>query len=260
MTSRNCQLQAQHFLLPKDGHALSECEDAIGLNPEALRYAIADGATEAFDAQSWANRLARRWVEDEPAALTVEDFRAWVVRHGEWLHSSWSGLRLSWYAQEKSSNGSFAAFVGVQFELNNHAPCWRAIALGDSCFVHRRGEEILRALPLSDYQSFNAMPLLVPSLGQLQEAALSQTVVSSGPVARGDVFLMLSDAAAAWYLMLCDSRDPARAEFESLLAASRDEDLERLFHEERLAGRMKNDDIAVIRIAFEEGRTLDVNG
>ncbi len=248
MNSHTWRLQEQHFLLPKSGHELAECEDVIGMNPPALRYAIADGATEAFDSQTWAQRLVQSWVHEERPALTVEDFGTWAAEQGEWLHSSWSGLHLSWYSQEKSLGGSFAAFVGLQFDLTNGSPRWNTIALGDSCLVHCRGDAISHALPIADYQHFNATPLLVPSLCSLQETALSHTVVGSGTVEPGDVFLLLSDAAAAWYLMMRARQDPARAEFEALLAAGRDEDLARFFHEERTAGRIKDDDIAVIRI------------
>lgn len=258
MNSRAWHIRAQQFLLPKSGHALAECEDAIGVSSSALRYSVADGATEAFDSQSWARRLAQGWVEREPPALALEDFRVWVAAEGQRLHSSWCNLQLSWYAQEKALDGSFAAFVGLQFELDQNSqelyeslPRWRAVALGDSCLVRCRNEEIEEALPLKNHESFNSAPLLVPSLGRLQEAALSHTVVCGGQVAPGEVFLLLSDAAAAWYLMMSAQRDPARVEFDTLLAAARDQELRRFFQEERTAGRIKDDDIAIIRIAFE---------
>src|SRR5213595_4216875 len=72
-------LQVQQFLLPKDGAEASECEDAIGVNMAAGRFAVADGATEAFDARSWAQLLAEGWVACEPATLTTEAFGAWVA-------------------------------------------------------------------------------------------------------------------------------------------------------------------------------------
>ncbi|HEV7858308.1 MAG TPA: hypothetical protein VGO91_06730 [Pyrinomonadaceae bacterium] len=252
MNSQSWHIEARHFLLPKSGYTLNECEDAIGINTSALRYAVADGATEAFDSQTWAHQLAHSWVTHEPPALALEDFRSWAADEGQRLHSSWSGLRLSWYAQEKALGGSFAAFVGLQFEmLNGSPPRWQAIALGDSCLVRCRDEEIREALPLADYESFNAAPLLLPSLGSMQEAALSHTAVRSGMVEQGDVFLLLSDAAAAWFLLMSLKRDPARSEFETLLASAREEELGRFFDEQRLSGRIKDDDIAIIRIAFE---------
>ena len=106
-----------------------ECEDAIGINRAAGRFAVADGATEAFDARSWARLLAEGWVVSEPPALTPEAFGAWVAGQGTALHGAWEGRTLSWYAEEKARRGSFAAFVGVQLELTNGAPHWAAIVL-----------------------------------------------------------------------------------------------------------------------------------
>ena len=245
------QFQTQQFLLPKSGHQLFECEDAIGINALTGRFAIADGATEAFDAQSWALRLASDWVRVRQAVLTPHDFRAWVARQGKSLHDSWSGLRLSWYAEEKARAGSFAAFVGVQLDLDVAPPGWRAIALGDACLIHCRNSGIINALPISNHESFNATPPLVPSCASMQEASLNSVVINSGALEHRDVLLLLSDAAAAWYLMLADIDDGARSRFDAHLKAARDGELEQLFESERLAGRIKNDDIAVIRIEIE---------
>jgi hypothetical protein len=248
MKTQPLQLRTQHFLLQKSGQPLADCEDAIGINREAHRYAVADGATEAFDAQSWARRLADRWVDSETPALTVEDFHAWVEEHGKCLHDSWNGLRLAWYAEEKSRGGSYAAFVGIQFSLDGREPSWQAIALGDSCLIHCRENTILNSLPLDDYRRFNTAPVLVPSLGLLQGAALSQAVVCRGAARPRDVFLLLSDAAAAWYLLLSEERDPRRALFDRLLADSKSDELAIFFEEERLSHRIKDDDIAILRI------------
>src|SRR4051794_34112987 len=99
MVSQEWQLEVKRFLLAKSGAELAECEDAIGTNLESLRFAIADGATEAFDARNWAARLTERWVADEPPALSVETFRAWVAAQGKWLESNWEGRALPWYAE-----------------------------------------------------------------------------------------------------------------------------------------------------------------
>ena len=235
--------------MQKSGTERSECEDFVGVNTEALRYAIADGATEAFDAGRWAERLASEWVKIE-GALAVEDFGAWVAEQGAWLHASWEGRTLSWFAEEKARVGSFAAFVGVQFDLSTDAPRWKAIALGDCCLIHLRGERVCSAFPVSDHQSFNTAPVLVPSLDTFQEGALKRAVESSGSLEQGDVLLLLSDAAAAWYLKMAGEQDPLRQELDALVARSDKCALEKLFEEERRTGRIKDDDVAIVRIAL----------
>src|SRR5215813_4353902 len=242
------QFQTRQFLLPKSGHSLTECEDAIGIDARSARFAVADGATEAFAARSWAEELAHNWVQTEPAVLTSADFRVWIAERGRWLHDSWKGLPFSWYSEEKASTGSFAAFVGVQFEVDSAAPSWRGIALGDSCLIHCRNNQVLQTLPRLNAASFNSMPCLVPSHCGLQEAALERVSVDSGGIEPEGKFLLLSDAAAAWYLTLAEQDDPTRACFDGLLARGHESELTQLFDSERTSGRIKDDDIAIIGI------------
>ena len=243
------RIEAQHLLLPKDGAEMSECEDAIGINEMAWRYAVADGATESFDAQHWAQQLADGWVKSTSPLLSIEAFRSWVAAQGQERQSYWSQRPLPWYAEEKARHGSFAAFVGVQFSLQEDQLQWQALALGDSCLVCRRGERLCGVIPISDAEGFNSMPVLVPSLVIMQDEVLSHTIVETGVVADGDVFWLFSDALAAWYLKSFAARDPVIAEFESLVASSREQEVSQLLREERLARKLKDDDLAMVRIA-----------
>jgi hypothetical protein len=246
-------LMVHQFLLPKEGAEASECEDAIGVNLARGRFAVADGATEAFDARSWAQQLAVGWVATEPPALTREAFGAWVAGRGRELHESWQGRVLPWYAEEKARRGSFAAFVGVQLELTNGTAGWTALALGDSCLIQRRGSHICHALPVADHTQFTSTPLLVPSFGQLPEAVLSQTQIERGACEPGDVLWLLSDATAEWFLKRAADRDRVLDELDRLLARDATADLGRLFQAERQARRIKDDDVAVVRITLTAG-------
>jgi hypothetical protein len=237
--------------MSKEGAGFEECEDAVGVNVAALRFALADGATEAFDAGSWARALAAGWVAREAAPFAVGEFKAWVAEQGRRLQEGWAGRALPWYAEEKARAGSFAAFVGLGFEEAEGGLRWRALALGDACLVQRRGRSVVAALPLSDPEEFNASPALVPSREAALEGALGRAVEAAGAAEAGDVFLLLSDAAAAWFLKLSLTLDPLLEEFDSLLAASENESLAALFRGERAAGRIKDDDVAVVRVAVE---------
>jgi hypothetical protein len=243
-------LQLRQLLLPKLGQEASECEDAIAVATETCRFAVADGATEAFDARNWATRLAQGWVERE-STLTLDEFRNWVADEGRELHSSWNGLTLSWYAEEKARTGSFAAFAGVELDLETDLPSWRAIALGDACVLHCRGGSLLKALPLARSESFNSAPILVASNSCLHETSMRSVVIDSGVFESGDVLLLMSDAAASWYLQSLESDNLGA---ESLFFGSVDEAINEFFDAERLAGRIRNDDIAIVRIEINQRR------
>lgn len=244
--SATWDLQLRQLLLPKLDHDASECEDAIAVNMHTARFAVADGATEAFHAQRWARNLAEHWVQSE-STLTLEDFRKWVTEEGRELHDSWNGLTLSWYSEEKARNGSFAAFVGVELDFTAGTPSWKAIALGDACLLHCRGKTLLKSLPLSRSESFNSAPVLVASNAKLHESTMQSVVIDSGSCENGDVLLLMSDAAASWCLQRFET-----GEFEpDFLTARTDEELNRFFDDERQAGRIRNDDLAIMQIEIK---------
>lgn len=240
-------------MLPKEGASAEECEDAVAADDTALCYAVADGATEAFDAGRWARLLAEDWVGSPSPPTSADGFRAWAAAQGERLHAGWSELSLPWYAEEKRRAGSFAAFVGVKFGGQGAALRWRAAALGDSCFVQTRGGSVVEALPLGKSADFNSSPILLPSAEAPREAALAHAVFREGEAAPDDVFFLMSDALAAWFFGSCGRRGESLAEFDSLLASSENERLSEFVARERSAGRLKDDDVAAVRIKVSCG-------
>src|SRR5689334_11255640 len=188
------ELTVNHVLLPKQGHSLAECEDAFACNPTTMRFAVADGATESFDAASWARRLATKWV-DASDLLTEEDFWTWLQSEGQSHNDSWNRLDLPWYSMEKRRAGSFAAFVGVEIQCDKS---WSAIALGDSCLVHCRIGDV-QMFPVSSSTEFGSAPVLAPSCTELNIHARAAIARQTGDLAGGDRLLLLSDATAAWY-------------------------------------------------------------
>jgi len=242
-------VETRHFILPKEGSTPEECEDAVAFDAGALRFAVADGATEAFDAGRWAARLVEGWVGAKQSPLTAAEFGPWLREQGEWLHASWEGKKLSWYAEEKRRAGAFAAFVGLRLEAHGRGLGWRALALGDSCLVQRRGSEVLAAVPVSQPEAFGSTPPLVPSSEPLMGAALARLVEAEGRAEPGDIFLLMTDALAAWYFEALARRVGTAEEFDSLLAASDNVALSDLVRRERAAARMKDDDVAAVRIA-----------
>jgi hypothetical protein len=244
------ELKISHLLLPKRGHTLAECEDAFACNRSTMRFAVADGATEAFDSASWAQRLATRWV-NATGLLNPEDFWTWLKNEGQAHNDSWNRLDLPWYSMEKRRAGSFAAFVGVEIQLGHESQSWKGVALGDSCLVHSRNAAVQVMFPLSNSTDFGSAPVLAPSCAEINAHAQSAIALQTGEILEGDKLLLLSDATAAWYLKLCEQKDhKTKSDFEVLLDEDDETAISDFLELERSTRRLKDDDVAIVCIEF----------
>ena len=72
-------------------------------------------------------------------------------------------------------------------------------------------------------------------------------MIDSGRCENGDVLLLASDAAAAWYLERFEQHD-----FADVFQTHGSEALAQFFENERDAGRIRNDDIAIVRLELQQ--------
>ena len=197
--------------LPKKGNRAGENEDAAAAAPGGPRFAVCDGATEAWESGPWAKHLATAYARRAPAPDT---FAAWLGQaRGAWAPATAAG-EAAWYAAEKQEQGAFATLLGVELRPSQARPGewgWKAVAVGDSCLVHVRGEVVEAAFPLSSPAAFGTRPALVPSAA---EAECPEPEWLAGRAAAGDLLQLATDAAAAALL------DPGR--LAAALAATRD--------------------------------------
>jgi hypothetical protein len=249
MTQATAPLKVSALVVPKSGSAVRECEDSVGVGRSRMRFCVADGATEAFDSRRWARLLTKYWSRGADAVLSPQQFSEWLPAIGDRLHARWEGKRLPWYSEEKSRGGAFAAFAGLAFEFDGPNLHWTASALGDSCLFRVTADGDLRGtIPDVTGIGSHRRPMLVPSKRALQAHALSHLVSGSGEASKGDVFLLLTDAIAAWYArMLEDDPDLARL-FDAMISGSCHAEVEALIQRERARGTLQNDDVAAVRV------------
>lgn len=243
-------LRIHTFLLPKRGSLPSECEDAIAINKARTVFAIADGATEAYDSRSWARLFIRSWIRIDPTAFEIEDFEPLSLDLGRRLHRKWSRRNLPWYAEEKSQFGSFLAFLGLQFHLVDNSLQWRAIALGDCCLIHRNGTLVCDTFPLTRSEEFGSNPILLPSIHSKLRRALDHIRQMAGTASSGHDFLLLSDAVASWFLKQREEGSDELQVFDKLTDSDDTDGLTDFFEGLRNQDKIKNDDVAVIRIVI----------
>src|SRR4051794_22657947 len=99
-------LHWRSFLVPKDGHAPDECEDAISGDVSTGRFAVADGAAESYASGDLARRLVNAFTKTGPV-------KNWLAVPRKAWNREAAGTANSWYAEEKLVAGGHATFLGV---------------------------------------------------------------------------------------------------------------------------------------------------
>jgi hypothetical protein len=238
------QLRVTSFLLEKRDSKPSECEDALAVDLRRRRFAVADGATEAFNSRRWAKRLVSAWVRRTSDDIDILSFRDDVAVLGRQSGARFARRQLPWYLQEKALQGSFAAFLGLQMD---EAGTWDVIALGDCCLIQETDGGV-SSFPLTSPEDFHNRPMLVPSLMETHGDCVQYARQDRGISLPGDVLLLMSDAIACWYLAVAHERPALKTALHRALAEGQRTDVAALLAEERTAKQLRNDDVAIIRI------------
>ena len=241
------EIYAKEFWLPKRGSSDAEYEDAFSIAEDGFRFAVADGATEASFSGVWAKQLVRAFANKRLSIpIVLEELKPLQSRWQKIVHRH----PLPWYAEEKASSGAFAAFVGLELSQEHSDAAtkrtWRAVAAGDSCLVHLRGDQIV-GFPLADSSSFSSRPNLLSSSPTSNGNGSGLLLSTSGSWGCEDVFFLMTDALSCWFFrereqgnepwnLLRDLDTAGHVSFEKLVADLRSE------------GRMKNDDVTLLRV------------
>ncbi len=224
------------FHVQKRGNRLEEYEDACAANPEAGRFAVADGASESSFAARWARLLVEGFV-------TPEQGRKWFAP----LRKRWAdevdGLTLPWYAEEKRTEGAFATFLGLVVKRSGK---WRATAIGDACLFQIRESSLVTGFPVAFAKEFSNSPNLLCSRPGKQ-SPLSRRQL--GEWRRGDRFFLMTDALADWFLRQCEAgRQPWQAIAEATNGASLNEDFANWINDQREKEYLRNDDVTLLSV------------
>ena len=230
-----------------------------------LRLAVADGASESMLSGLWADLLVRTWCRSRSRhaeQVVAAAMSAWNATLVTYLEGREAERRpIEWFEQPGLDRGAHATLLGV--ELSEGPPGaggrWSAVSLGDSCVFHVRGDALARAFPMESAAGFGNAPKLVPTRpGQLRRvvAALDH---ADGDWVDGDVLYLATDAVAAWFLAAAsEGRSPWRdlaalpAEDDAAFAAWADG--------ERAGGRLRNDDLTLVRVEVARVAAAPVAG
>lgn len=240
-------LRVQTFSLPKRGYQPEEYEDAWAHT--ATRLALADGASDAFESRLWAQALVQAFIHQPPEAHRVA-LLDWLATPIQVWKEAIHWQQLPWYAEEKARRGAFATLLGVTFAwpaadatgaAEATAP-WSAMAVGDVCLFQIRAEQVIVHFPVQYAADFGTTPPLLSSRSDYNRRSLEALCTCTGECWPGDLFVLATDALAAWFLHQVETGerpwqcliDLTEDTFAALVASLRHE------------GVMRNDDVTLV--------------
>ena len=240
-------VRARGYWSPKLGHARHEWEDGLAYSERTGRLAVADGASSSFMAQGWARRLVAAFVAEPPRTLDHEAFDTWVRALLDDADVEGAAAEpdeaTPWYVTEAAVRGAFATFLGVEVADHGSEVGWRCFAVGDSCLLHLRGGDLVRAFPVERAEAFGSTPDLVSSVAFADAHGAQHLQVTTGTAEPGDLLVLVTDGLAAWALER-GRTDPVVWQALGELDGAH---LAQVVDEARRTGEMVNDDVTLLR-------------
>lgn len=242
--SPNSPLLWRILRVPKRGHKIEEYEDAAAGHGLTGRFAVADGATESAFAGPWAQALAEAFVQNPVPPGRWSDWLSGVRQR--WLDLV-GAQEWPWYVEEKFQQGAFATFLGLELSPIELAWEWNAVAVGDCCLFHLRGENLRCSFPVENSGEFGTQPELLGS--RSAGSARPRDHRARGRARPGDSFLLLSDALAQWSLRRQENGLPPWRELRDLLTVVDAQAIFQAWVEARWdAKELKTDDITMLAV------------
>jgi hypothetical protein len=247
--------------LPKAGRSADEYEDAFWPTAEGAyaleqetRFAVADGATESSFARRWARHLVLAYCNPlTPPPADAAGFRQEIERRGaRWMRYVYA-KPLAWNFLAKAQRGAHATLTGVAFmPYEGTTGRWDALAVGDTCLFQVRDGQLVRAFPVQEAEAFGYHPQLLCSVSRANEQVWAEwdQRLTHGEWAAGDLFLLMTDALAKWFVERVEEGvRPWETLLEEALSSER-------FQEwvacTRTKAAMQNDDVTLMLITIEE--------
>jgi hypothetical protein len=238
---------------PKHGSSEAEYEDAFWplksakSDDQVLRLAVADGATESSFARGWARLLVRGFGSGE-----LDTDLGDTALHS--LQRRWDAQTnrdpLPWYAEEKRASGAFSTLLGLELDAgSSDETCsrrWRAVAIGDSCLVQLRGDRVLACFPVERSADFDSRPFLLASVPSRNVDASEHVRCLDGEWALGDVFLLMTDALACWFIRQMEQGGTPWVDVQAFGNSPRLRPFRAWVQELRAADAMRNDDVTLV--------------
>ncbi len=253
-------LTVRPFQVPKAGSQIEECEDALGWDAEKGLFAIADGATDSAFQKLWANLLVHSFIKQPPPDFQPETlntwFEGWIQAQQRAWHASIDWHNIPWYGLNKArQTGALATFLGIQLAATEAV--WRGFAIGDCNLFHfwltRTGSEPTWQLYEQSpaIHEFDVRPAALSSINPNLALMWKHTHWLTGEYHANDVFLLMTDALAAW--LLAELWADRRTGWQRLLTIQDAAEFAQFIEALRGQNQIRNDDTSLLIVEIHEG-------
>jgi hypothetical protein len=161
--------------------------------------AVADGATQAYLGETWAQILVDAWARKKLSVSQSNDATRLAIDMlaTSWLEAAEPPSDAPWYVAAKASRGAHATLLGVDLRLNHRAWRWRALAIGDTSLFALNEELALEAsYPVLSSRDFTSTPALLTAGGSNPDLARGRRIRATGALPRGGLLMVATDAIA----------------------------------------------------------------
>lgn len=250
-------LKVASVITHKKAESIDDCQDAIKVNQEESRYAVADGATRSFFPKQWAELLVERFCDMPDLSLDAENWKQWLVPIQEkWYKQVEERVKVrdQFYLTNSlnTREPAVATFVGLEIEKPKRE--WRAMIVGDSCLFHK-SEFGFRSYLLEKSEDFTSQP---EAFASYAEGNHYDPEFIRGEIQSGDLFILATDALAKWILEHKESGNleavlnrlgqiETPEQFNLFVDRAREEDI-----------RLVNDDVALLLISVEDSEVTEI--
>ena len=245
-------LKVYPFITHKKAENSDDCQDAVKVNEDASRYAVADGATRSFFPKQWAELLVNHFCETSNLVLSRENWKEWLVPiQEEWYKQVEERVkeRNQFYLTNSFNTREPAVSTFIGLEVDKTKLEWQAVIIGDSCLFHKSNVGF-ESYPIKKSEDFTSRPKVFASFAERNH--YDPEFIDS-EVKPGDIFILATDALAKWIVQHKEA-DQVEKALNQLKGIKTDEqfysfvDLARDNENIRLA----NDDVTLMLISIEE--------
>lgn len=182
--------------IPKDLAYKSENEDAYSYSSTRGIAVVSDGASESFDARSWARLLVKRYIRNQDINPS------WLATACNTYIKGINYDELSWSKQASYLRGSFATLLSAVEKTDSRS--MDILAVGDSIAVLIENGKFVDSFPVKRSSDFNVRPALISTIDRhnsfLADGDTLERYKVNWQVDSANLVLLMTDALGAWCL------------------------------------------------------------